>query len=304
MPKESLQAFVFPGQGVQKTGMGAELLFHENPDVARSASRTYEEADDTLRMRIKKASLTGAEQKLAQPGLTEPVILTASIAALRILRERGMQADVVAGHSLGEYSALVAAEAISFEQALRLVRARGLMMEGAGKINPGGMSAVFGLSLSEVERICEKSGAEIANINTQNQIVISGRNDSVTFANTLAAERKGKSIKLKVTVASHSSLMKPVTEEMERVMADEPISDLSIPLVMNLTADYAANSSQVSRELIDQPTGRVLWLDTIRRLSSDGVGHFIDVGPGDILKKMINKIDPSLQALTAREIIK
>ncbi len=304
MPKESLQAFVFPGQGVQRAGMGADLLFHENPDVAKSALITYEEADDTLRMRIKKASLTGTEQKLAHPSLTEPAILTASIAALRILREEGIMPDVVAGHSLGEYSALVAAEALSFEQALRLVRARGLMMEAAGKINPGGMSAILGLSLSEVERICEEAGAEVANINTQNQIVISGRNDSVTLANTLTAERGGKSIKLKVTVASHSSLMKPVTKEMEHTMADEPISDLSIPLVINLSADYAANSDQVRRELIDQPTGRVLWLDTIRRLSSDGVRHFIDVGPGDILKKMIIKIDPSLQVLISKDLIK
>lgn len=304
MSKESLQAFVFPGQGVQKVGMGSNLIFHDNPNVARSAIRTYEEADDTLQMQIRKSSLEGTEEELGKPGLTEPAILTASITALRILRERGIVPDVVAGHSLGEYSALVAAEAISFQQALRLVRARGLMMESAGKINPGKMSAILGLSLLEVEKICEESGVEIANINTQEQIVISGGNDSVTLANRLVMERKGKSIKLNVTVASHSSLMKPATEEMERAMASEPIRDLSIPIVINLTADYATDSSQVRRELIDQLTGRVLWLDTIRRLSSDGINNFIDVGPGIVLKNMIRKINPTLQTAATDELIK
>lgn len=304
MPKESLQAFVFPGQGVQRVGMGANLIFHENPDVARSALRTYQEADDTLEMRIKKSSLSGTEQKLAQPGLSEPAILTASIAAYRILREEGIVPDVVAGHSLGEYSALVAAEAISFEQALRLTRTRGLLMEEAGRKNPGGMSAVIGLNLSDVEKICKESGAEVANINTQEQIVISGGKDTLVMANKFIVEKNGKSVALKVTAASHSTLMRPVTQELETQMADEPLGDLSIPLVMNLTADYASDSSQVRRELTDQPTGRVLWLDTIKRMSLDGVRYFIDVGPGNVLKNMVRKIDPSLQSLTAEEIIK
>ncbi len=305
MPKELLQAFVFPGQGVQRTGMGADLLFHENPDIARSATRTYEEADDTLKLRIKKLSLYGEQERLNHPGLTEPVILTASIAALRILRERGMQADVVAGHSLGEYSALVAAEALSFEQALKLVRSRGLLMEQAGKINPGKMGAILGnLTLEDVERICRESGAEIANINAPDQIVIAGRHESLDKAGEIVKKEKGKLVVLKVNVASHSSLMEPAREGMREMIKDEPISDPTLPIVMNLTADYASDIGSIKRELVDQLTGRVLWLDTIRQIHRDGAGTFIDIGPGQVLANMIKKIEPSATTKTAEEIIR
>lgn len=305
MPKESLQAFVFPGQGVQRVGMGANLIFHKNPDVARSAIRTYEEADDTLQIQIRKSSLEGTEDELGKPGLTEPLVLTASIAALRILRERGMQADVVAGHSLGEYSALVAAEALSFEQALRLVRSRGLLMEQAGKINPGKMGAVLGnLTLEDVERICQESGAEIANINAPDQIVIAGRYESLDKAGEIVKRRKGKLVILRVNVASHSSLMNPAREGMREMIKDEPISDPTLPIVMNLTADYASDIGSVRRELVDQLTGRVLWLDTIRQIHRDGIVTFIDIGPGQVLANMIKKIEPSATIKTAEEIIK
>lgn len=303
MTKESLQAFVFPGQGVQRPGMASPLLFHEDPEIATLAERTYEEADDTLRVRIKKLSLHGVQEKLNQPGLTEPAILTASIAALRILQQMDMIPDVVAGHSLGEYSALVAAEALSFEQALRLVRARGLLMERAGRINPGGMAAVLGnLTLEDVQRICQKSGAEIANINAPDQIVIAGRRESLDKAGGIIREEKGKLVVLKINVASHSSLMAPARSGMRRLMMYEPISDLSIPLVMNLTADYAMNTNQVRRELVDQLTGRVLWLDTIRQMSADGIGSYIEVGPGRVLTNMIKKIDPAVSVQNSEEI--
>lgn len=305
MPKESLQAFVFPGQGVQRVGMGANLLFHQNPDVARSATRTYEEADDTLKLKIKNLSLYGEQERLNHPGIAEPVILTASIAALRILKEREIQADMVAGHSLGEYSALVAAEALNFEQALRLVRTRGLLMEQAGKINPGKMGAVLGnLSLEDVERICQKSGAEIANINSPDQIVIAGRHESLDIAGEIVKIEKGKLVILKVNVASHSSLMEPTRDGMRGMINDEPISNPTLPIVMNLTADYASDISSVRRELVDQLTGRVLWLDTIRQIHKDGVGTFIDIGPGQVLANMIKKIEPSATIKISEEIIR
>ena len=305
MSAETLKGFVFPGQGTQKNipEMAGKLLSHNDSDVARISSRVYQEADDTLRIRLKKLSLAGPIEKLNKPGYAEPAILTLSIALLRILRQRGIKPDVVAGHSLGEFSALVAAEALSFEQALKLARARGQFMEEAGRQNPGKMSAVFGLSLAEVEEICGIAGAEVANINAPGQIVISGRVDSVLYANRIVSERGRKSRILEVSIASHSSLMKPAQEGMAREVRDLPISDLSFPLVMNLTANYAMNTEQVRGEMVDQPTGRVLWLDSVALMSADGVGSYVELGPGDVLAGTIRRIDPNALVSHAMDLI-
>ncbi len=287
--KEYRKAFVFPGQGTQRTGM-SEFLFR-NPDISTLTCRLYEEADDILQTNLSSLCLNGPDEELDRPEITQPAILVTSIAALRALGYYDLKPDVVAGHSLGEFSALVAAEALSFAQAVSLVNARGKFMESAGRINPGGMAAVLGLELSEVEKICEESGAEIANINSYTQIVISGSNDSVTYVVDRLGDRKVK--RLRVSIASHCSLMEPARQNMELLLQQEPIADPKVPFIQNITGNYASTGEQIRRGLVDQLTGRVLWLDSVRLMQKDGVGEYIEVGAGDVLTKLIKRIDPS-----------
>lgn len=285
------QAFVFPGQGTQRAGMAEGLLRNRNQEVLTLARRTYEEADDILQVSLTSLCLNGPNEELDKPGITEPAILVTSIAALRALSYYDLKPDIVAGHSLGEFSALVAAEALSFAQAVRLVNARGKFMESAGQINPGGMAAVLGLELPEVEEICKESGAEIANINSDTQIVISGRNDSISYVVEKLGDRKVK--RLRVSIAAHSSLMKPARQNMELLLQQEPIASPKLPFIQNVTGDYASTVGQVRRGLVDQLTGRVLWLDSVRLMHNDGIGEYIEVGAGDVLTRLIKRIDPS-----------
>lgn len=302
--KESL-AFIFPGQGSQRVGMAESLVYHRNPDIATVSNRLYEDASDLLGTGIDLRSLCldGPDEQLDKPGITEPAILVTSIAALRALNYYDLYPSVVAGHSLGEYSALVAAEALSFIQAVRLVRARGLSMEEAGQQSPGKMAALLGLTLAEVEAICAEAGAEVANINGQKQIVISGHKDSIVYASEIAKSQGGKAMDLRVSIAAHSSLMEPARQQMEMLLAGEPILDPKIPFVQNVTADYAITGAQVKRGLIDQMTGKVQWLDTIRRISRRREASYIDVGPGQVLAKMIERIDPSASVDHAMDLI-
>lgn len=288
---EHFRAFVFPGQGTQRAGMSEFLFRNQNPDVSKLVRRVYEEAGDILQTNLGSLCLSGPDEELDKPEITQPAILVTSIAALRALGYYDLKPDVVAGHSLGEFSSLVAAEALSFAQAVRLVNARGKFMESAGKINPGGMVAVLGLELPEVEEICEESGAEIANINSDTQIVISGRNDSISYIVDKLGDRKAR--RLRVSIASHSSLMEPARQNMELLLQRESIADPAVSFIQNITGDYALTGEQVRRGLVDQLTGRVLWLDSVRRMQMDGVGEYIEVGPGDVLTKIIKRIDPS-----------
>ena len=258
--------------------------------------RTYEEADDILQTNLTSLCLNGPDEELDKPGFTEPAILVTSIAALRAFGYYDLKPDVVAGHSLGEFSALVAAEALSFRQAVRLVNARGRFMESAGEISPGGMAAVLGLELSEVEEICRESGAEIANINSDTQVVISGSNDSISYVVDKFGDRKVR--RLRVSIASHSSLMEPASQNMELLLQIEPIADPKVPFIQNITGDYAPTTEQVRRGLVDQLTGRVLWLDSVRLMQKDGIGEYVEVGAGDVLTRLIKRIDPS--ALVSR----
>lgn len=298
-------AFIFPGQGTQGhvPEMAKRLLFHKTPEFALIANRTYEEADDTLEFGLRDLSLKGSTEMLGRPGFTEPVILTASIAALRVLRERGINPDIVAGHSMGELSALVAGEALSFEQALKLVRARGQFMEAAAKQNPGGMVAILGLSLSEVEDVCRGLQAYPANINGFKNIVVSGDNEGVKKVSSAVNALGKKAIPLEVTVPAHSPLMEPARIEMERLLGDYLISDLSLPLIMNVNAEYAMNPEEVRIELVDQMTKGVLWLNMVEQMAADGVGESIEVGPGGVLSNTIKRIDPSIHTSHAMDLI-
>lgn len=305
MNKESL-AFVFPGQGTQRVGMADPLFSQRNPDLVTIANRTFEETNDLLGLKtnLKSLCLNGPDEELDTPGITEPAVLVTSIAALRFLGYYGLTPDVVAGHSLGEYSALVAAEALSFIQAVRLVRARGLFMEEAGAKSPGKMTAILGLSLSEVEAICAEAGAEVANINGIGQIVISGHNNSVIYASDMVKNQGGKAMDLRVSIAAHSSLMEPARQQIEMLLQGEPVLDPNpkTSFVQNVTGDYARTGEEIKRGLIDQITGRVQWLDTIKRISRRGKISYVDVGPGQVLAKMIERIDPNASVRRSGEI--
>ena len=303
MSVENPRAFVFPGQGTQKIGMAEPLLLHRSPDVSMIVQRTFEEASDILQTDLRSLVSVGPDEELDKPGFTEPAILVTSIAALRALGYYNLKPDIVAGHSMGEYSALVAAEAVSFAQAVNLVKMRGEFMERVRADYPGGMgmAAVLGLSLDKVEEICERTGAEVANINSEGQTVISGKNSSLWYVSEMLGERKVR--KLRVSVASHSSLMEPAKRDMEILLDATPIQDPVVPFIQNTTADYARTGEQVRRGLLDHFTGRVLWLDTIRLMRRDGVGEYIEVGPGEVLSKLIRKIDPNAMTRSYQELI-
>ncbi len=303
MSVENPRAFVFPGQGTQKIGMAEPLIYHRNPDVSALVSQTFEEARDILGRDLKPLVSAGPDEELDKPGFTEPAILVTSIAALRALGYYDLKPDVVAGHSMGEYSALVAAEAVSFAQAVNLVKMRGEFMERVRADYPGGMgmAAVLGLSLEEVEKICERTGAEVANINSEGQIVVSGKDSSLRDISKMLGERKAR--KLRVSIASHSSLMEPAKKDMEILLDATPIQDPVIPFIQNTTADYARTGEQVRRGLLDHFTGRVLWLDTIKLMKRDGVNDYIEVGPGGVLAKLIKKIDPHAMTRSYQELI-
>ncbi len=269
--------------------MGENLLIHKDPQLRQAAVRTFEEASDTLHEDFSRLCLTDPEGKLDRTIYTQPALLLVSIAALRMLELQGRRPDVVAGHSLGEYSALVAAEALSFEQGLRLVRARGEYMEEAGETNPGRMAAVLKLPLEQIKEICEESGAEIANINSEQQIVIAGKHDAVEYATQLATDKKGRVIGLNVSIASHCSLMEPARQRMDFLLQSFPFGDPVIPFVANISGNYIDTSQEVKRGLVDQLTGSVRWLDTMKLLERRGVESYVEVGSGEVLSGLLRR---------------
>ncbi len=296
------RAFVFPGQGTQRVGMSEGLIHNINPDIRTLTTRIFEKASDILKIRLLSLCLYGPDEELDKPEITQPAILVTSIAALRALGYYGLKPDVVAGHSLGEYSALVAAESLSFEQAVRLVSERGKFMELAGRIKPGGMAAVLGLPLSVVEEICKRSGAEVANVNGDTNITIAGSDASIAYVTKELGERQVK--RLRVSIASHSSRMEPARQNMELLLRQEVIASPKIPFVQNVTGDYARSSEEVRQGLVEQLIRRVLWLDSVRLMQRDGVGEYIEVGSGDVLTKLIKRIDPSALTRRSEEILR
>jgi len=292
MSIENPQAFIFPGQGTQRVGMAEPLFSHRNPDISALVERTFEEANDIMQTDLKSLVLNGPNEQLDNPIFTESAILVTSIAALRLLGYYDLYPDVVAGHSMGEHSALVAAESLSFSQALSLVKSRGEFMQRAKDELPKkmGMAAVLGLTLEEVEDICQITGAEVANINSEKQIVISGIEDSIINSIRVLGERKVK--RIKVNIASHSSLLENMSRRMEFILDDIAINDPKVPFIQNSTAEYARTAAEVRRGLKDQITGRVLWLDSVMLMKSDGVKDYVEVGPGKVLSNLIKRIDP------------
>jgi [acyl-carrier-protein] S-malonyltransferase len=290
-------AFVFPGQASQRAGMAAELL--EREPLARAV---FGRAGEVLGLDLAGVCTTGNEALLNRTDITQPALLTTCVAWHRVLRDRGVFPALVAGHSLGEFSAWVAAGAIDFEPCLRLVRRRGELMEEAATRKPGGMLAVIGLSDDDVIGLCEKvKGAGVvvpANLNAPGQLVVSGEPAALDRLAELVKAARGRVLPLRVSGAFHSPLMDDAAHEFSRLVADLPLADPHIPVVANVTAEPVTQAEPVRRAICEQMTAPVRWTDSVRRLVADGVELFGEIGPGSVLTKLIRRISADARCLS------
>lgn len=291
-------AFVFPGQGSQAVGIGQELY-----QTFAEAKTLFEQANDVLGFDLAALCFEGPKETLDDTLNAQPALLTASSAALRALqREAGpITPAFVAGHSMGEYSALVAAGALSFADGLRLVRERGRLMKKAGERNPGGMAAVLGLDEETVADVCQETGdVQVANDNAPGQIVISGTPEGIGRATKLATEAGAKRvIRLAVSIAAHSVLMASIVDEFAAAVRSATIRTPEVPVVGNITARPLEDVPAIEEELIQQLTAPVRWVDSIRYMVEQGVDTFVEIGPGDVLTGLIRRIDRSVGRLNA-----
>jgi len=294
-------AFLFPGQGSQAVGMGKDLA--ERFPVAR---QTFEEADEALGKKLSQLCFEGPEDQLRLTENTQPAILTASVAAWRVLDEKGVKPAFVAGHSLGEYSAHVAAGTISFSDAVRTVRNRGKYMQEAVPVGTGAMAAILGMSVDAVAAVCGDAAqgevCEPANVNSPEQIVISGHAAAVGRAVKLAQDRGAKrAIILPVSAPFHCSLMKPAQEKLAVDLQKLKLSAPKIPVVCNVYAKPVEDAESAREAVIRQVTGSVKWSDSVQLLVARGVQTFVEVGPGKVLCGLMRQIDRSKKCLNVED---
>ena len=287
-------AFCFPGQGSQTVGMGR--LFHEASPDARS---TFEEASDALGEDIARLCFDGPPEALQLTANTQPAVLTVSVAVARALAERGVVPAFVAGHSLGEYSALVVAGALPFADAVRAVRRRGEFMQEAVPVGVGTMAAILGVALPVVEEICHEAAqgeiVEVANVNSPVQVVVAGHRAAVERAVRLAAARGGRrSVLLPVSAPFHCRLMAPAAERLQAVLAEVKPASPIVPVVRNVDAGLTTRAEDVVPFLIRQVTAPVRWMDGVVRMAREGAAPFLEVGPGAVLTGLLKRIDGSL----------
>ncbi len=282
-------AFVFPGQGSQSVGMGRELF--ESFDSAR---KVFETADQALGFEFSKTMFEGPEDELTRTINTQPALLTASIAALEVLKAEGFTPQFAAGHSVGEYAALVCAGALQFADAVKLVRRRGELMHEVGSSTLGTMAAIIGLSSDQVREAVEAAQSagvvDVANYNSPVQTVITGEPDAVAEAGRIAKEMGAKRVlPLKVSGAFHSRLMKPAGQAMRAELECVTIADPAISIVANVTADYVNSADAVRKSLAEQVSGSVRWVESIQKIAADGAETFVEVGPGNVLAGLISR---------------
>jgi [acyl-carrier-protein] S-malonyltransferase len=294
-------AFVFPGQASQYPGMGKELA--EKYPAARDV---FDEADKALGFSISQMCFAGSEEELKQTANTQPAILTASVAVYRVLEEKGIRPDFVAGHSLGEYSGLVAAGALKFGDAVRLVRKRGQYMQEAVPAGQGAMAAIMGLSPAVVTDVCKRAmDGEVcspANLNSPEQTVISGHAAAVKRAVEIASQSGAKrAVILAVSAPFHSALMMPAQERLERDLRKTEFRDLRVPLVTNVDADTATRGDEAREALIRQVSLPVRWEESVRLLIEEGVNTFIETGPGRVLVGLLRQIERSVGTLNVED---
>ncbi len=295
--------FLFPGQGSQKVGMGADLA-REFP----AARRVFEEADEALGFSLSRLCFEGPEDDLRLTANTQPATLATSIAALRAFEsECSIRPELAAGHSLGEYSALVAAGAFSLADAVRAVRERGRLMQEACPPGQGSMAALIGLDLDAVNALCAEasSGGEIvvaANLNAPGQIVISGHAGAVRRALELAKSKgAGGSVELKVSAPFHCPLMRPARDGMEPVLARLTINPLKFGVIANVTAEENRDAARVAPLLLDQITGSVRWEESMRLLAARGIAETVEIGAGRVLAGLMRRIDRNVKVRAAED---
>lgn len=300
-------AFVFPGQGSQHVGMGRALVEH-----SPAAREVFAQADDTLGFSLSDLCFNGPDDVLRDTINAQPAILTMSIACMEALRERlgstqqHIRPRLVAGHSLGEYSALVAAEVLDFATALRLVRERGRLMKESGEFNPGGMAAVIGLDAQILEEVCrqarEKGVVWPANYNTPTQTVISGELAALSAAIELAvANGAQRVIRLAVSIAAHSPLMQRASEQFTDAVNRLRWQDAYIPIVSDVSARVLVSADEIRAELSRQLCSSVRWTETVREMLGAGVTTFVELGPGEVLCTMIKRIDRKANAFSIND---
>jgi [acyl-carrier-protein] S-malonyltransferase len=294
-------AFVFPGQASQYPGMGKELA-----ELYPSAKAVFDEADKALGFSISKMCFEGSEEDLKLTANTQPAILTCSIAIYRVLEEKGLAPDFVAGHSLGEYSALVAAGSLKFADAVKLVRKRGSYMQEAVPAGKGAMAAIMGLSPAVVSDVCKRAAqgqvCAPANLNSPDQTVISGDAEAVKRAVELASQAGAKRATiLPVSAPFHSALMMPAQEKLEHELKKTHFDKLRVPLVTNVDADTIETGEQAREALVRQVTAAVHWEESVRLLIEEGVNTFVEVGPGKVLTGLLRQIERSVATLNVED---
>lgn len=285
-------AFLFPGQGSQFVGMGKELY-----DADEKFAQIFQKADECLKYPLTEIMFNGPEETLKRTENTQPALLTMSVACLEAIKELEIEPDYVAGHSLGEYSALVAAEAMSFEDAVYAVRMRGLFMEEAVPSGEGTMAAVLGIEREDLEKVTKEITAQgysvqLANLNCPGQIVISGTAKGVELAGEKAKQSGARRvIPLSVSGPFHSDLMKPAAEKLENILKEIAIKDSKIPIIANVSAKEMTKAEEIKENLVAQVYSPVLWEDSVRTLLQLGVDTFVEVGAGNVLSGLVRKID-------------
>jgi len=295
-------AFVFAGQGAQKVGMGKDIA-----EQYAVANEVFEKASQALEMDMKTMIFDGDEETLKITENTQPAILTMSVACLEVLKQKGIKADVVAGLSLGEYTAHVASGSISFEQAVRLVRKRGKYRQEAVPIGVGAMAAIIGLDSEQVIESCKEVSdvgiVEPANFNCPGQIVIAGEVKAVEKA-CEAAKAKGakRTVMLPVSAPFHCVMLKPAGDKLAKELENVEINEMQIPVISNVTADYIASKEKIKELLVQQVSSPVKWEDSVRRMISDGVDTFIEIGPGKALSGFIKKINKDVKVLNVEDM--
>ncbi len=295
-------AFLFPGQGAQFVGMGRDFYEH-----FPEAGSVFKQAEDVLGSEFLELIFNGPENKLQMTEYTQPAILTVSVAIFRALEKLDLKPAGLAGLSLGEYSALVAAGSLSFQEALPLVQKRGIFMQEAVAEGEGSMAAIMGLSHLQVEKVCYDARIEglvsPANYNCPGQIVISGQTAAVKAAVNLAREAGAKKVtELKVSAPFHCALLQPVEAKLAAELSKITVNEPTVPVVFNVSAQFGSNPQQIKENLVNQVSNPILWEQSVRNLIAAGIDTFIGLGPGNSLGRLMKRIAPELKTFSVEKV--